>query len=106
MTAKIVIASAARLIDVRHFCRNRKRMAEINVPAWPMPTQKTKLTIAKPQLTGLFRPQMPVPSQNSQPIETPNRPSIASDGRKKNHQPIGVLRSTGTATASVRERKS
>jgi hypothetical protein len=33
MTAKIVIASAERLIDVRQVCRNRKRMAEISVPA-------------------------------------------------------------------------
>src|SRR3954463_9118534 len=28
MTAKSVIASAERLIEVRHFCRVRKRMAE------------------------------------------------------------------------------
>jgi hypothetical protein len=33
ITAKIVIASAARLIDVRQFCRVRKRIAEIRVPA-------------------------------------------------------------------------
>ncbi len=33
MTAKIVMASAKRLIPVRHFCRNRNRMAEISVPA-------------------------------------------------------------------------
>jgi hypothetical protein len=48
ITAKIVIASAKRLIEVRHFCRSRKRIAEISVPAWPMPTQNTKLTIAQP----------------------------------------------------------
>ena len=33
ITAKMVIASAVRLIEVRHFWRNKKRMAEINVPA-------------------------------------------------------------------------
>jgi hypothetical protein len=33
ITAKIVIASEKRLIDVRHFCLNRKSTAEISVPA-------------------------------------------------------------------------
>ena len=60
-TAKMVIASAARLIDVRHFCRKRQRIAEISVPAWPIPIQKTKLTIAQPQLAGFASPQTPVP---------------------------------------------
>ena len=61
-TAKIVIASANRLIEVRHFCRSRNRIAEIRVPACPMPTQKTKLTIAQPQPTGMLRPHTPVPT--------------------------------------------
>src|SRR5690606_13587284 len=33
ITAKIVMASAARLIDILHFWRNRRRIAEIRVPA-------------------------------------------------------------------------
>jgi hypothetical protein len=33
ITAKMVIASEKRLIDVRHFCLNRNRTAEISVPA-------------------------------------------------------------------------
>jgi len=45
-TAKMVMPSAKRLMLVRHRWRKRKRMAEIKVPACPMPTQKTKLTIA------------------------------------------------------------
>ena len=60
-TAKMVMASAARLMDVRHFWRRRQRIAEISVPAWPMPTQNTKLTMAQPQPTGERRPQVPVP---------------------------------------------
>ena len=52
MTAKIVIASAKRLIAVRHFCRKRNRIALMSVPAWPMPTQVTKFTIGKPHMTG------------------------------------------------------
>ncbi|PYQ55839.1 MAG: hypothetical protein DMF78_00720 [Acidobacteria bacterium] len=31
---------------MRHFCRNSSRMAEIRVPAWPMPIHQTKLTMA------------------------------------------------------------
>ena len=61
MTAKIVIASAARLTAVRQRWRNRKRMAEINVPAWPIPIHQTKLMIAQPHMTGWFGPQMPTP---------------------------------------------
>ena len=64
MTAKIVIASAERLIDVRHFCRNSSRIAEISVPAWPMPIQKTKLVMSNAQPTELLSPQMPIPLAN------------------------------------------
>ena len=64
MTAKIVIASAERLIDVRHFCRNSSRIAEISVPAWPMPIQNTKLVMSNAQPTVLLSPQMPIPLAN------------------------------------------
>src|SRR5580698_9501715 len=36
-------------------------MAEISVPAWPIPIHQTKLTIAKPQAVGMRIPQMPTP---------------------------------------------
>ena len=55
MTAKSVIASAARLTDVRQRCRNRNRMAEISVPAWPMPIQKTKLVMSNAHPTVLVQ---------------------------------------------------
>src|SRR5438067_10495175 len=51
-TAKSVIASAKRLIDVRQVCFSSRRIAEMSVPAWPMPIHQTKLTIANPQPTG------------------------------------------------------
>ena len=51
-TAKSVMASAKRLIDVRHSWRRSRRMAEISVPAWPMPIHQTKLMMSKPQPTG------------------------------------------------------
>ena len=36
-------------------------MAEIKVPAWPIPTQKTKLVMSKAQPTVWFMPQTPIP---------------------------------------------
>ena len=61
MTANSVIASAARLTAVRQRWRNRKSTAEISVPAWPIPTQKTKLVMSNAQPTVLLRPQVPMP---------------------------------------------
>src|SRR5919108_2303883 len=103
MTAKMVIASAARLIEVRHFCRKRKRIAEMSVPACPIPIQNTKFVMSHDQPTGTLSPQIPIPSQKSQETATPRSPRSAREGMKKNHQPLGVGRSTGSATASVIE---
>ena len=64
ITAKIVIASAKRLMLVRHFCRKRNKMAEISVPACPMPTQKTKFVMSKAQQTGRLRFHTPTPVTN------------------------------------------
>jgi hypothetical protein len=61
MTANNVIASAKRLIDVRHFCWNSRRIAEISVPAWPMPIHQTKLMMSNAQPTGMLLPQTPMP---------------------------------------------
>src|SRR5437879_5515294 len=36
-------------------------MAEISVPAWPIPIHQTKLTMANPQPTGMLMPQIPTP---------------------------------------------
>src|SRR5919108_5677228 len=64
MTAKMVIASAKRLMELRHLCLSSSRMAEIRVPAWPIPIHQTKLTMANPQATGTFTPQIPIPLTN------------------------------------------
>src|SRR5262249_17297365 len=61
MTAKSVMASAARLTDVRQRCRNRNRMAEISVPAWPIPIQNTKFVMSNAQPTDEFNPHVPMP---------------------------------------------
>ena len=78
----------------------------MSVPACPMPTQNTKFVMSHAQPTGTLRPQMPIPSQKSHETATPRRPRSAREGMKKSHQPIGVRRSTGSATTSVMEWKS
>src|SRR6185436_14980095 len=60
-TAKSVIASAKRLIDVRHFWFSKSKIAEINVPAWPIPIHQTKLMMSNAQPTGWLLPQTPIP---------------------------------------------
>src|ERR1044072_3795818 len=49
-------------MELRHFCRSSRRIAEISVPAWPMPIHQTKVTIAKPHATGTWMPHMPTPT--------------------------------------------
>ena len=63
ITAKIVIASADLLIAILHLCLNNKSIAEINVPACPIPTHQTKLVISHAHITVLFKPHIPIPSQ-------------------------------------------
>ena len=43
-------------------------MAEISVPAWPIPIHQTKLTMAKPHPMGMVTPQMPMPLTNRYPM--------------------------------------
>src|SRR6266540_3117350 len=64
-TANNVIASAKRLMDVRQRCLSKSRIAEINVPAWPIPIHQTKFRISIPQATGMFTPPSPMPSKRS-----------------------------------------
>ncbi len=70
--AKSVIASAKRLMELRHFWRSSSRNAEMNVPAWPMPIHHTKLMIAKPHATGTLTPQMPMPTAKSHAMQPKN----------------------------------
>src|SRR3984885_4637824 len=75
MTAKIVMASANRLIALRHDWLSKSRIAEISVPAWPIPIHQTKLTIANPHPIGMLMPQIPTPlmiSQLAAPISNCN----------------------------------
>jgi hypothetical protein len=49
-------------MDWRHPARNRNRIAEISVPACPMPTQNTKVVMKVPHPTGLVSPAAPRPT--------------------------------------------
>ena len=89
-TAKIVIASANRLIELRQVCLNNSRMAEISVPAWPIPIHHTKLTMAKPQPTGMSRPQMPTPFKKSQVRQVSRIITTPPATSKPKNQPSGV----------------
>ena len=89
-TAKSVIASAKRLIDVRHCCRNSSRIAEISVPAWPMPIHQTKLMMSNAQPTGMLLPQMPMPVSSSLPMVMFSTISSRNAMAKPKNQPIGV----------------
>src|ERR1035437_3212718 len=71
-TANSVMASAKRLMELRHRWFNSSRMAEIKVPAWPMPIHHTKLVMANPHITGVRMPQIPVPLTNSTPTASRN----------------------------------
>src|SRR3954467_4989080 len=64
ITANSVMASAKRLIELRQLCFSSARMAEISVPAWPIPIHQTKLMMANPQPMGMLMPQTPTPLKN------------------------------------------
>src|SRR5688572_27913290 len=97
MTAKIVIASAARLIEVRHFCRSRNKIAEISVPAWPIPIQNTKLVISHAQATGIINPHTPTPVEIRYVTHTAPISMMKKLGMKASHHQRGVLPSATPA---------
>src|SRR5579864_2587655 len=90
-TAKSVIASADRLIDVRQSCLKRSRMAEISVPAWPMPIHQTKLMIGNAQPIGMFVPQMPMPFRNRYETATTRTFTSRKPTSAKANHAIGVF---------------
>ena len=101
-TANSVIASAKRLIEVRQSCLNNRRIAEISVPAWPMPIHQTKLMMSNAQPTGWLLPQMPMPFNSSQPTETIRPFSSRKPMKKATYQGIGCRpRSTTLLIFSV-----
>src|SRR5579863_7969670 len=89
-TAKMVMASAKRLMELRQVCLKSRRMAEMRVPAWPIPIHQTKLMMANPQATGWVMAQMPTPLRKSQVTATSSTVAPAPAMPKKASQPSGV----------------
>ena len=90
ITAKMVMASAKRLMEFLQPCLKSSRIAEISVPAWPIPIHQTKLMMAKPHATGCVIAQMPTPFRNSHVTATSS--ITVSEPKKANmpNQPSGV----------------
>ena len=105
ITANTVIASDPRLMDVLHFCLRRHSIAEIRVPAWPMPIQKTKFTMAHPQFTGLLFPHWPTPEDTRTRRPIPVKLAIANAKMKNHHHQVGVFDSTIPQIFSVTQWK-
>ena len=66
------------MMEVRHFWRKSRRIAEIRVPAWPMPTQNTKFVMSNAQPTVRLRPQTPMPVTKRYAIEATPTPSMVT----------------------------
>ena len=82
------MASAKRLMEVRHFCWKSSRMAQISVPAWPMPIHQTKLVMSKAQATGMLLPQTPMPTTDGgEPSESSQKPIPAASAAISSFQP-------------------
>src|SRR5262249_9258022 len=91
-TANNVIASANRLIDVRHVCFNSRRIAEMSVPAWPMPIHQTKLVMSNAHPTGMSLPQIPMPLTVRYVSDTSSHTEKRNAVAKPAYQPNGVRR--------------
>src|SRR3954465_3759656 len=63
ISANAVITSAQRVTGRRQRAFTSRRIAEMSVPAWLMPIQKTKFVMSKAQNTGQRLPQTPMPHQ-------------------------------------------
>ena len=72
-------------------------MAEISVPAWPMPTQKTKLVMSKAQHTGRLRFHTPTPVKNRYRTIRPRMPSRQSEMAMATYQARGGAGGLGHA---------
>ena len=67
-------------------------MAEISVPAWPMPIHQTKFVMSNAQPTGMLLPQIPMPFMNRCPTDTSRRPASVADTPRPAIQPAETFR--------------
>ena len=96
-TANSVMASAKRLIELRHDWFSSSRIAEISVPAWPIPIHQTKLVMAKPHITGLSdAPDADALRRTAPRTAHRNTSSRANPTPKQANQNSGVFRVSTT----------
>src|SRR5687767_4744630 len=101
ITAKMVMASAARFTPVLHFCRNNKRIAEINVPACPIPIHQTKFVMSHPHPIVLLSLHVPMPTQMVIRIQmTPKVNALSATMKAIVQAALGAL-SVGDTRSSV-----
>src|SRR6266849_10016774 len=81
-------------------------MAEISVPAWPIPIHQTKLVIPYAHPTGMLLPQAPIPLARVTETAAASRPVPPRQIKNSIHQRRGVLRQIGLNTISVRAASS
>ena len=67
-------------------------MADISVPAWPMPIHQTKFRMSIPQATGMLTPQSPMPTNSSCVIVSSINWKRTNEIAKPTNHQIGVLR--------------
>ena len=67
-------------------------MAEISVPAWPIPIHQTKLVIAKAQATGILIPHIPTPRYSRYSNSDHKNASSSSETENSPNQKAGVRR--------------
>src|SRR6218665_1350704 len=80
-------------MDILHFWRKSNKMAEIKVPAWPMPTHQTKLVMSHAHPTVLFNPHTPIPSHSTTHTQK-NPPRKRSNKKQKPHHQTGKGRAS------------
>src|SRR5437870_5869843 len=81
-------------------------MAEIKVPAWPIPIHQTKLTMANPQATGIMIPNRQTPIATRAAMQYRRTSTKMKDNPKPIYQNGGVrLVRTMALILSVNEAK-
>ncbi len=86
------MASANRLIELRQLWRSSSRIAEMSVPAWPIPIHQTKLRMSMPQPTGMFTPKSPTPRKTIAVIVASSTIVSANPTAAPKNQAFGVRR--------------
>src|SRR6185503_11929506 len=97
----MVIASAERLMELRQFWRKSSKIAEMSVPAWPIPTHQTKPVMSHDQPIVLSRPHSPMPYQNVQLTAKTQRQAPRDARVKPIHHALPGIFSTGRNTSFV-----